>query len=50
MSRLTAEAGGMAGRVEAVNVGLPRAVDVNGRRVLTAIWKEPVAGRVPLAE
>jgi MOSC domain-containing protein YiiM len=36
------------GTVEAVNVGLPRAVRVNGREVLTAIWKSPVEGRVPL--
>jgi MOSC domain-containing protein YiiM len=36
------------GTVEAVNVGLPRAVAVNGREVLTAIWKSPVQGRVPL--
>jgi MOSC domain-containing protein YiiM len=29
-----------------VNVGLPREVDWRGRSVETAIWKEPVAGRV----
>jgi len=29
-------------------VGLPRAVRVNGREVLTAIWKSPVEGRVAL--
>jgi MOSC domain-containing protein YiiM len=37
------------GRVVSVNVGTPRVVDWFGRRVTTAIWKEPVAGRVPLA-
>ncbi|HZL54830.1 MAG TPA: MOSC domain-containing protein [Solirubrobacteraceae bacterium] len=37
-----------AGLVEAVNVGEPRPVQVNGRTVWTAIWKSPVAGRVPL--
>lgn len=36
------------GTVEAVNVGLPRAVAYNGHEILTAIWKSPVAGRVPL--
>jgi MOSC domain-containing protein YiiM len=36
------------GLVEAVNVGKPRAVTVDGRTVWTAIWKSPVAGRVPL--
>lgn len=34
------------GRVESVNVGAPRPVDVNGGTVLTAIWKHPVAGPV----
>src|SRR3954468_24072522 len=34
--------------VESVNVGEPRSVDVNGHKVLTAIWKYPVAGRVPV--
>jgi MOSC domain-containing protein YiiM len=29
-----------------VNVGLPREVDWRGRRVLSSIWKHPVAGRV----
>ncbi len=36
------------GTVETVNVGVPRAVHVNGHTVLTAIWKYPVEGRVPL--
>jgi MOSC domain-containing protein YiiM len=36
------------GTVESVNVGEPRAVQVNGHTVTTAIWKSPVAGRVPL--
>jgi MOSC domain-containing protein YiiM len=36
------------GLVESVNVGAPRPVRVNGHIVVTAIWKEPVEGRVPL--
>ena len=36
------------GIVESVNVGTPRPVEVGGRTVLTAIWKSPVEGRVPL--
>jgi MOSC domain-containing protein YiiM len=42
---LTAE-NSPAGVVESVNVGQPRAVQVNGHAVLTAIWKSPVEGRV----
>jgi MOSC domain-containing protein YiiM len=41
--------GGVPGRVVSVNVGTPRVVDWFGRRVTTAIWKEPVAGRVAVA-
>lgn len=33
-------------RVLSVNVGLPREVDWHGKRVLTSIWKSPVAGAV----
>jgi len=36
----------VVGRVESVNVGLPRTVEWFGRSVLTSIWKDPVAGRV----
>jgi MOSC domain-containing protein YiiM len=36
------------GTIDAVNVGAPRAVKVDGRTVWTAIWKSPVEGRVPL--
>lgn len=36
----------MIARVLSVNVGLPRAVHWGGRTVRTAIFKEPVAGRV----
>jgi MOSC domain-containing protein YiiM len=36
------------GRVESVNVGRPREVQVNGHLVSTAIWKSPVEGRVAL--
>ena len=35
-------------RVLSVNVGLPREVRWRGRSVTTAIFKEPVAGRVPV--
>jgi MOSC domain-containing protein YiiM len=35
-----------AGVVESVNVGLPRAVELEGRTILTAIWKDPIEGRV----
>jgi MOSC domain-containing protein YiiM len=37
------------GSVESVNVGRPRPVEVNGHTVITAIWKDPVEGRVPVA-
>lgn len=36
----------MIGRVVSVNVGRPRDVDTGKRIVSTAIWKEPVDGRV----
>ncbi len=36
----------MAGVVESVNVGTPREVPWRGRTVSTAIWKDPVPGRV----
>jgi MOSC domain-containing protein YiiM len=32
-----------------VNVGVPRTVKYEGRAVTTAIWKDPVAGRVPVS-
>ena len=35
-------------RVVSVNVGLPREVLWHGKPITTAIWKEPVAGRVRL--
>jgi len=35
-------------RVVSVNVGLPRTVTWHGKTVETAIWKEPVAGRIAL--
>jgi MOSC domain-containing protein YiiM len=38
----------MGGTVVSVNVGAPRPVELNGHTVLTAIWKHPVEGRVPL--
>ena len=37
-------AGAVTGRVESVNVGEPRLVEVDGHSVWTAIWKEPVEG------
>jgi MOSC domain-containing protein YiiM len=45
---MSADPDSVIGRVESVNVGEPRAVQVNGHTVLTAIWKSPVEGRVPL--
>jgi MOSC domain-containing protein YiiM len=36
----------VVGVVESVNVGTPREVRWRGRTVRTAIWKDPVAGRV----
>jgi MOSC domain-containing protein YiiM len=36
------------GTIESLNVGSPRPVQVNGHTVLTAIWKHPVEGRVPI--
>lgn len=41
--------GGVSAFVVSVNVGEPREVDWFGRRATTAIWKEPVDGRVPVA-
>jgi MOSC domain-containing protein YiiM len=34
--------------VESVNVGRPRPVRWRGQTIVTAIWKAPVAGRVPV--
>jgi MOSC domain-containing protein YiiM len=45
---MSARAGSAVGTVESVNVGAPRPVEVGGHAVLTAIWKSPVEGRVPL--
>ena len=38
----------ITGTVESVNVGEPRPVQLDGHTVWTAIWKNPVEGRVPL--
>ena len=35
-------------RVMSVNVGLPREVEWRGKKVLTAIFKDPVAAKLPL--
>ena len=48
MGAMSGHGDGVTGRVEAVNVGESRPVDVNGHTVWTAIWKSPVEGRVPL--
>jgi MOSC domain-containing protein YiiM len=40
----------VVGIVESVNVGRPRAVEWRGQTVMTAIWKAPVAGRVPVRD
>jgi MOSC domain-containing protein YiiM len=37
-----------SGTVESLNVGTPQLVPANGHSVLTAIWKYPVEGSVPL--
>jgi MOSC domain-containing protein YiiM len=39
----------MAGSVLSVNVSEPREIDWLGRTATTSIWKEPVAGRIPVA-
>ena len=36
------------GVVESLNVGVPRSIQVDGRTVLTAIWKAPVDGPIAL--
>lgn len=36
------------GRVASVNVGRPHEIVVDGRTVRTSIWKDPVAGRIPV--
>ncbi len=38
----------VTGRVESVNVGEPRPVELKGRTIWTAIWKSPVEGRLAL--
>jgi MOSC domain-containing protein YiiM len=45
---MSARSDSVSGSVEAVNVGTPRDVQLDGRTVRTAIWKLPVEGRVPL--
>lgn len=42
--RMIDEEGGMAGRLVALNVGLPRRVEWNTRTVYTGVWKYPVDG------
>lgn len=42
----TEQVGPLIGRVVSVNVGTPRTVEWQGRRIRTAIWKHPVAGPV----
>jgi hypothetical protein len=41
---------GVAGVVESVNVGTPREISWRGQTVRTAIWKDPVPGRVRVGE
>jgi MOSC domain-containing protein YiiM len=45
---MSARGDAVTGRVQSVNVGEPRPVEVDGHTVWTAIWKSPVEGRVPL--
>ena len=35
-----------AARIVSVNVGRPRAFELNGKSVASAIWKSPVAGPI----
>jgi MOSC domain-containing protein YiiM len=37
-----------SGTVESLNVGTPREVEAGGHTVVTAIWKHPVEGRLPV--
>jgi MOSC domain-containing protein YiiM len=39
----------MPGRLESVNVSLPRSVQLGDRALMTGIFKKPVEGRVPLS-
>lgn len=43
---MSAAATARIGRLVSVNVGVPRWVEWQGRRIRTAIWKDPVAGPV----
>lgn len=36
------------GRLVSVNVGVPRTIEWKGRRIRTAIWKDPVSGPVEI--
>src|SRR4051812_29437271 len=48
LSGMDAPVHSATGTVESLNVGVPRAVQVNGHMVVTAIWKDPVHERLPL--
>jgi MOSC domain-containing protein YiiM len=48
MIEMTDPARSATGVVETISVGTPRPVHVDGHIILTAIWKHPVGGRVPL--
>lgn len=43
---MSGEGASGSGRVVSVNVGTPREFTLNGRRHTSAIWKEPVEGRL----
>ena len=45
---MSAPANADTGSVEALNVGVPRAIEINGHTITTAIWKSPVQGRLEL--
>ena len=47
-SGMSARSDSAPGLVEAVNVGEPQPVELDGHTIWTAIWKSPVEGRVPL--
>ena len=46
MSDLPITEGHLMGRLLSINVGLPRDVAWRGEKVYTAIWKQPVQGRI----
>ena len=46
LNRLYFKEGHLMARLVSINVGLPRDVTWRGQKVHTAIWKQPVQGRI----